>query len=302
MRFRAALTLLLITFAAASPAWAEQRVLVMGAVHDDPNSKYAQMRPIADHVQAALADRGIDSVEVLIVPDQSQMISLLRDGRIDWVSETPYTAAYLQRRANAEFLARRWKDGNATYRSVFFARKDSGINSLDDLKNRIVAFEHRRSTSGFFLPASMMNALELPLDSLATPRETPRLDTYGYVYSGNEYNSAMWVHKRLVDAGALSDSDWQNPAFFPAQFHDDMRVIATSDELPRGVELVRSGLDPTLKRALRDTLFGLRDAPEATAALLAYDQTAQFDALSDECLAALASIGEQLASFGEQFP
>ncbi|MEN7343038.1 MAG: phosphate/phosphite/phosphonate ABC transporter substrate-binding protein [Pseudomonadota bacterium] len=296
------LTALIALLTALPCVAAEQRVLVLGAIHDDPNSKYEQVRPIADYIETALADSGIESVEILIVPDRGQMVSLLRDGRIDWVSETPFGAAYLKARTNADFLARRWKDGAASYRSVFFARNDSDIESVEDLRDKIIAFEHRNSTSGFFLPASMMTERQLTLDALGTPRETPKAETFGYVYSGNEYNTAMWVHKGIAHAGVLSDSDWGRDDVIPPAFRDDMRVFETSEELPRAVELVRADLDPAIAKALRQALLSMHESDEAGLALATYDQTARFDLLSDDCIDALNSVIAQLPNFVQQFP
>ena len=48
------------------------------------------------------------------------------------------------------------------------------------------------------------------LHALASPREAPPEDSFGYVFSGAEYNTAVWVAKGLVDAGVLSESNWRD--------------------------------------------------------------------------------------------
>ncbi len=286
----------------AGTAMASPRVLVMGAVHDNPNSHFEAMKPMADYIAAALAPVGIESVEIVIVPQRSQMVNLLRDGRVDWVSETPFGAAYLAHRTGARYLARKWKDGAATYRSYFFTRKDSSVNSIGDLRDRIIAFEHRNSTSAFFVPASMMTREELPLDALATPRETPRAGSFGYVYSGNEYNTAIWVQKGLVDAGVLSDTNWRDPQIMAPGFIDTLKIFAQSDPLPRAVEVVRGNLDANVAAALARTLMAMDEDPGAQPVLAAYQATAQFDALGEDDLAALERIANTLPAFAEQFP
>ena len=274
----------------------------MGAVHDNPNDHYETMRPMSDYIRTVLAPHGIDSVEIIIVPQRNQMVNLLRDGRVDWISETAFGAAYLAERTGAKFLARKWKDGAATYRSYFFTRKESPIENIEDLRDRIVAFEHRNSTSAFFIPASMMTGAELPLDALSTPRDTPRAGSYGYVYSGNEYNTAIWVQKGLVDAGVLSDSNWRDPEIMAPGVIDTLKVFAQSEPLPRAVEVVRGDLEPSLARALADALMQMDEDPQAQSVLAAYQATARFDALGDEDLAALARITATLPAFAEQFP
>ncbi|MEM7612613.1 MAG: phosphate/phosphite/phosphonate ABC transporter substrate-binding protein [Pseudomonadota bacterium] len=293
---------LMLCMAAAMSAASMPRVLVMGVISDNPSDDIARLKPMAAYVQTALASTGIENVEVLVVPDRNQMINLLRDGRIDWVSETAFGAIYLQERANARLLTRKWKDGAATYRSIFFARKDSPVNEIIDLRDRVLAFEHRNSTSAFFMPASIMSSMSLPLESLSTPRETPRDGSFGYVYSGNEYNTAIWVHKGLVDAGVLSNTDWQNTSMIAPEIIADLKVFARSDELPRAIEVVRGDLDAELVARLRNILQTMHTDPEAADALAAYHNTTRFDELSEDDRLTLASIGESLPAFAEQFP
>lgn len=293
----AVLLLLCATSVQATP-----RVLVLGAVHDDPNEHYAALKPIADYVATALAPTGIESVEIVIVPDRSQMLNLMRDGRIDWISETAFGAVHLAERAGAQFLARRWKDGTADYRSLFFARTDSDIESLDDLVGRTVAFEHRNSTSAFFAPAVMLGEQGLKLHAMATPREAPPPGSSGYVFSGAEYNTAVWVDKGIVDAGVLSESDWRDTETVPPAFIERFRVIGVSEPMPRAVEVVRGGLDADVANALRDALFAMHEDASALQVLNAFEGTARFDALSETDIDALARIREALPAFRQQFP
>jgi phosphonate transport system substrate-binding protein len=279
----------------------QQHVLVMGATHSDPKQHIGTMRPMAAYMEQKLRPLGIEHVEILIVPDRNQMINLLRDNRIDWVSETAFGATELTQRAEAELFLRKSTDGVGVYRSVFFARRDSGIQDIDDLRSKIVAFEHPNSTSAFFVPATMMLAKNLPLDALVTPREKPRRGEFGYVFSGNEYNTAIWVKLGLVDAGVLSSTDWVNEDILPATFRDEMVIIAESGDYPRAVELVRSGLDPNLKDALRTSLLTMHEDPDARNVLKAYGNTARFDGLTPEDKASLLEISSRLEDFEEHF-
>ena len=256
----------------------------------------------ADYVAAAMAPNGIESVEIVIVPDRAQMLNLMRDGRIDWISETPFGAVHLVERAGAQFLGRRWKDGTADYRSLFFARNDSGIVSLDDLVGRTVAFEHRNSTSAFFVPAVMLGERNLPLYAMASPRERPPEGSSGYVFSGAEYNTAVWVDKGIVDAGVLSESNWRDREAVPPAFIERFQIIAVSEPMPRAVEVVRGDLDAPVVNSLRRALFSMHEDAAALQVLNAFEGTARFDALTEDDLNALERIRTALPDFREQFP
>jgi phosphonate transport system substrate-binding protein len=296
-----AVSAILLALGAFAAEAADQRVLVMGAIHDDPKSHYGALQPMARYMETALRAVGIEHVEILIVPNRGQMVNLLRDQRIDWVSETPFGAVQLEERAGAEMLLRKWKDGAATYRSVFFSRRDAGVTSIDDLRDRTIAFEHRNSTSAFYSPASMMLANGLPLEALATPRERPRIGASGYIFSGNEYNTAMWVALGLVDAGVLSSTDWTQNAIVPPALKSKLTIFAESRDYPRAVEVVRADLDEPVKRLLRDTLLNIHTDPAARDALVAYDQTSRFDQLTEADRDVLAGIRQRTDEFETAF-
>ncbi len=111
---------------------------------------------------------GINDVQLVIVADHRQMVALLRDGRVDWISETPYSAVFFQQAAAAKLLARKWKNGVPSYASLVIARRDSGIDRLAALSGRRFAFQHPGSTTGYFLPVLTLREAGLPLSPLAS--------------------------------------------------------------------------------------------------------------------------------------
>lgn len=270
------------------------QLIVMSAVSDDPQSLISTMRPMASYMSKKLAPLGISNVDILIAENHEQMVRFIRDGRVDWITETAYSAALLEQSAGAEIILRKWKQGVPSYHSVVFVRKDSGIESLDQLTGRSVAFQHPGSTTGYFVPRSFMQAQGLRLRSLRTVRESPRPDFVNFLFSGAEYNSAMWVDKGLVSAAVLSNLDWQREQIIPAAIRENLRIIYTSASLPRAVELLRGDLNPTIKSAIKEALISAHDDPDAKEALQAYQMTLRFDELDSSDLNALREIRDSL--------
>ena len=116
-------------------------MLVLGRISDDPKAHYEQLKPLLDYVVPRMADVGIREGRILMAKDPQQMASYLRRGRVDWVTETAGTAVLLQQRAGAKPLLLTERDGTSQYHSVFFARRDSGLRSLADLRGHSVAFQ-----------------------------------------------------------------------------------------------------------------------------------------------------------------
>lgn len=267
-------------------------VLVLGRISDDPQAHYKQLKPLLDYVVPRLADVGIREGRILMAKDTQQMASYLRRGRVDWVTETAGMAMLLRQRAGAKPLLLTERDGASHYHSLFFARRDSGFESLDDLPGHRIAFQRPSSTSAYFVPATELLRRGFALEILLSP--TDRIDDrdVGYLFARSELNIATWVHKRLVDVGVMNNLDWNNPQRVPPAFKRDFVVIGRSEDVPRALELVRSGLDPRIEARLREVLVDAAGDPDAGEALSRFFNTTRFipvDPASQDALQRLSA-------------
>nr|WP_189454838.1 phosphate/phosphite/phosphonate ABC transporter substrate-binding protein [Lysobacter bugurensis] len=270
----------------------EPGVLVLGRISDDPKAHYEQLRPLLEYVVPRMSDVGIREGRILMARDPQQMASYLRRGRVDWVTETAATAVLLRARGSAQPLLLTERDGTSHYHSVFFARRDSGLRRVDDLRGRTVAFQRPSSTSAYFAPASDLLSRGFTLEILPSPNERVGLDAVGYVFARSELNISTWVHKRIVDAGVMSHLDWDNPRRMPTAFKADLAVIGRTGDYPRAVELVRDTLDPKVAARLHTVLLEAANDPKAGPALRQFFGTTRFlelDGPSQDALDRLAA-------------
>ncbi len=270
----------LFTFIGLVPATAsaddQRHILVLGRISDDPRSHYEQLKPLLDYVVPRMAGVGIREGRVLMARDAQQMASYLRRGQVDWVTETAGTAMLLQERGNAQPLLLTERDGVSRYRTVFFVRRDSGLDALENLRGRSVAFQNNASTSAYFVPAIELLRRRMSLSLLLSPMDKPSGGTVGYVFARSELNIGAWVHKRLVDAGTMSDIDWNNAARVPASYRKDLEVIHITEPVPRALEMVRGDLDPKVQARLREVLIEAAGDPLARDALKYFFHTTRF--------------------------
>ena len=280
--------------AMAPPAAAadDPHVLVLGRISDDPKAHYRQLKPLLDYLVPRMADVGIREGRILMARDEQQMASYLRRGRVDWVTETAAAGVLLHDRAGAEPLVLTERDGVREYHTVFFARDDSGLETLDDLAGRSIAFQRRNSTSAYFAPAAALLDAGHVLEILLSPTDHPQPPAVGYLFARSELNIATWVHKRLVDAGAMSNLDWDNPLRTPPTFRADLRVLGRTESFPRALELVRADLDPAVKARLRELLLQAPSDPDAREAMLGFFGTTGFLPLDSGALEAMERLGE----------
>lgn len=88
--------------------------------------------------------------------DYNGVIEGLLGGNLDmaWLGASAYAKVYLTNPNIVEpILVKVNTDGSIGYHSIGFARKDSGIKSLADMKGKDFAFGDPNSTSGFLIPS-----------------------------------------------------------------------------------------------------------------------------------------------------
>ncbi|WP_425480675.1 phosphate/phosphite/phosphonate ABC transporter substrate-binding protein [Lysobacter silvisoli] len=270
-------------------------VLVLGRISDDPKAHYEQLKPLLDYVVPRMANVGIREGRILMAKDSQQMASYLRRGRVDWVTETAGTAMLLKQRAGAKPLLLTERDGTSHYHSVFFARRDSGLHSLDDLRGHSVAFQRPSSTSAYFVPVAELLDRGLRLEILLSPTDRIERGEVGYLFARSELNISTWVHKRLVDVGVMSNLDWDNPRRMPPAFRRDMIEIGRTGDYPRAVEVVRGDMDPKVEARLREVLLDAAGDPDAGEALLRFFKTTRFMPIDPASQQALQRIGTGVA-------
>lgn len=287
--------LLALWLALAAPVRADDGVLVLGRISDDPKAHYEQLKPLLDYVVPRMADVGIREGRVLMARDAQQMQSYMRRGRVDWVTETAGTAMILADRGGAQPLLMTERDGVAGYRTLYFVRADSPVREIDDLRGRSIAFQNRFSTSSYYVPAIELLDRGLRLEVLLSPMDRPAPDSVGYVFGRSELNVSAWVHKGLVDAGAMSNLDWINPQRVPPSYRRDFRIVRETPEFPRALEMVRGDLEPRVRERLREVLLGAADDPDAREALLRFFKTTRFVPIDAQTARALDGLRRGVA-------
>ena len=284
---RLALPLLLLL---AGLAQANDGVLVLGRISDDPRRHYEQLKPLLDYVVPRMKDVGITEGRVLMARDPQQMMSYLRRGKVDWVTETPGTGLLLADKAGARPLLLTERSGSREYRSVIFTHRDSGITDLSQLRGHTIAFQSPSSTSAYLVPAMVLRERGLPMTLMVSPLDEADPRSVGYVFANTDANLGTWVHKRLVDAGGFSDQDWDSMQRLSDAFRRDLVVIHTTGPVPRAMELVNGDMRPEVAARLKQVLLGAAEDPQARDALRQFFRTTGFYEADEETRRALEAL------------
>ena len=264
--------------------------LVIGKVSHNPKKHYHYLRPIARYAASKLNDLGIDKAKVRMARTKQQLAQWLRDGYVDWVTETAYATAYFMDVAAAEPIAKKWKKGADVYHTVCFARRDSGIGQISDLVGKRIALEDPASTSAFYQPALMIRDAGFALAYLTSVRQKAPAGTVGFIFAGEEITISTMVHKGLVAAGCFNDHDWRKGDHMPGNMRKDLQIFVRGADQVRAIETVRGGLPDKVRERLQTILLNAERDPKAAAALRAYQATTRFEAIEAQDIDALRAL------------
>lgn len=202
--------------------------------------------------------------------DYNGVIQGLLGGTIDmaWLGASGYAKTYLSDPEAVEpILVKVNNDGGYGYYSVGFARKDSGIASLGDMKGKVFGFGDPNSTSGFLIPS-----IEIPEATGATMTSG---DYFGEVkFTGGHEQTIVAVSNGDVDGGvtwADGLGEWED-GFNSGALRkavdaglvdmNDLVQIWQSKPIPEGPFVVRKALPEDVKIKMTGLLASLKSMDE----------------------------------------
>jgi phosphonate transport system substrate-binding protein len=163
---------------------------------------------------------------------------------IGMLSSLAYVLAHEQ--YGAGVILRSIRHGSGTYHTMFIARADSGIKSLEDAKGKKIAFVDPASASGYLFPAAYLKSKGMDSEKYFR-RE---------FFAGGHDKAVMAVYNGDVDVAAVFDDAREkiDKKTYPDVFQKVVK-IGTTGEIPNDTVSVRKGLDPALVKQITDAFI-----------------------------------------------
>ncbi|MGR3712870.1 MAG: phosphate/phosphite/phosphonate ABC transporter substrate-binding protein [Shimia sp.] len=270
--------------------------MVFATLNDNVRKQADRFARLEVFLEAELAEVGVTAVTLEVFREADAVTSALSTGVADFYFDSPLIAAKVGAPAGAEMYLRRWKRGVGTYHSAIFVKEDSPIFSVKDLRGARVAMQEPTSTSGFLLPVALLADSGLTLVKLQNLDQQPPASKVGYLFTGDDNNTALWLVKGHVEAGATDDATFSKlQKAAPGQY----RSIGRSREVPRQVVMMRSGMDPIVADKIADVLTSLHMHEEGREILRKFNKTTRFDRFEEGPDAVLSPLTEILNSIDE---
>lgn len=188
-------------------------------------------------------------VEGFVTIDHAAAVEALRNGDADisFMGALPFVLAEAEIGA-IPLLSEVYRD-QPSYTGRIFVRRDSGIETLADLRNKDIAFADPISESGYLYPLAEFVDAGL----IAATNEADAF--FGRVFFAGGYQQAMQaMAEGLVDAAGASQ--YADLLLTPEQ-QAQVTWIAESETIPSHVVIARPGLSADLRSRFVSTMLKL---------------------------------------------
>ena len=248
---------------------------VIASISEKPSEEIKKFKKLAEHLQEGLKNFGYESSRVFIARDTDDVAKAFREGVIDIFMDSPLVVEKVNDLAGSKTILRRWKKGTAHYHSVIFTRRDSPIETLPDLRGKIIAFDDPASTTGNIMPRILIRDEGLPLKQIRPGnKEDIGEQAVNFLFSGHDENTLTWVLHQRVDAGAMSNLKLEKLT------NSDMtrlKIIGRSKLLPRHAVTVSPHLPVEAIAKIEEVLLTLDLSKEGRKILKKAEKTTKFD-------------------------
>jgi phosphonate transport system substrate-binding protein len=198
-----------------------------------------------------LAEQTDVPVEGFVTIDHAAAVEALRneDADISFMGALPFVLAEAE--IGAVPLLSEVYRGAPSYTGRIFVRRDSSIETLEELRGKDIAFADPISESGYLYP--LAEFLEAGL--IEVPGEAE--DFFGRVFFAGGYQQAMQaMAEGLVDAAGASQ--YADLLLTPTQ-QAEVKWIAESEPIPSHLVIARPGLDADLQDRFVDAMMQLNE-------------------------------------------
>lgn len=222
--------------------------------------------------------------------DYNGVIQGLLGGTLDmaWLGASSYAAVFIQDPAAVEpVLVKINLDGSYGYHSIGFARVDSNIKSLEDVKGKVFGFGDPNSTSGYLIPS-----IEIPQLTGATMESG---DFFGEVkFTGGHEQTIVAVNNGDIDGGvtwADGQGNWEDGYNSGALRKavdaglvdmNDLVEIWRSKPIPEGPVVLRTTLPQDVKDKMVTLVDGLHEADPECAYGVAAGESLGFNPITHD--------------------
>lgn len=253
--------------------------LSVGSISDRINDEINNMQPFITFLVERLKPYGVAAGRPVVARTKDEMVALFEKGEVDIYIDSPFPTLYISLNAGTVPFLKHQIRGYNLYKSLIFTRKDSGVEKLDDLKGNIIALDNPFSTSGYFVPVTMLKMKGYQLYECENIDEDVPGNKIGYIFSKDDENTMFWVVKGKVLAGATDNINFMKNSGDKAE---ELLILEESFLMPRQLVSKRANLDDKLVEGIEKALTDMHNTIRGRKVLSEFHQSTGFVSYSVE--------------------
>lgn len=222
----------------------KEEVITMGFVPmRDGDTLIESVEPLT----AMLSEKLGIKVEGFTATNYVGVVEGLGSGQVDFGFIPPFAYVLANQESDAQvILTSLNKSGDAFYRSQFIVRNDSGIESFDDLRGKIVGFVDPSSTSGYLFPGAHLITQGIDIEN-----------DIDYVFSGGHDKSLQLLLNKDVDvATTFVDVRERYIDEFPNAL-EETTILGYTENIPNISVTVSGSMDEDLRIKIQEALLDI---------------------------------------------
>jgi len=232
----------------------EEKVINVGFI---PSENMEELSKNAQPLVELLSKAVGKEVKPFIATDYTGIVEAFRAGKLDVGFLSPSAYVMAKNEADVKVILKAERHGNPFFYSAIITRVDSGINKLEDFKNRTFSFGDALSTSGNLLPRKMFNDAGI----------NPSTDFKNVIYSGGHDATVLAVLHKKVDGGATYSNDTNGndgawTQFLKPEEAAQIKAIAHSEPIPSDNICIGKNMDEATAKKLEKAFLDMGKNPE----------------------------------------
>ncbi|MBI4495731.1 MAG: phosphate/phosphite/phosphonate ABC transporter substrate-binding protein [Deltaproteobacteria bacterium] len=228
-----------------------EKKLLIGLIPEQNIFKQVERyTPLAEYLSGKLGRQ----VELKVLTRYGNIVDNFVNLRMDGAFFGSFSYALAQRKLGLRVLARpEWLDGSSSYHGLIFTRRDSGIRTVRDMRDKRFALVDQATTAGYLLP-------------LVYFRQKGILNHKLYLkevyFAGTHEDAILDVLNRKADIGAAKNTVLERMARTDPRIGQELRILERSPDVPENALAARQDLAGGLQDRLRSLLLAM-DEEEA---------------------------------------
>jgi phosphonate transport system substrate-binding protein len=224
-----------------------------------PSRDPATLQEAGDAFVRAITRLSGVALRAQVASDYAGVVEALRSRRVDLAFVHPVGYVLANREAGCLILVRDVWQGKTAYTARFYVRRDSGIQRVEDLRGKTVAFVDPASSSGYIYPMMLLIKQGLVRD------RDPKTFFKEALFAGTHESALRSLIQGRVDAAASFDKSPELELKDPALIAR-LGFVGETPPIPEAGICARPGLAPDVVARVKSALLAMK-GPEHAAVL-----------------------------------